>query len=124
VGQPHSACENEKRRAIRYVVGMTYDEIIQSRDFDPIYSIDETAGMMMASYSMATDNECSEIELLVGDYKQKNTPSNDVYDAVCEALFGGDWPVMIGSKEFLKAFVATAKKITGKRAGKKMTKTE
>ena len=61
VGRPHSAWEDEKRRAVGNAVEVTYDEMIRSRDFDPIYSIDKTAGMMMESYGMATDDKRSEM---------------------------------------------------------------
>ncbi len=102
-------------------MGVTYDEIIRSRDLDPIYSIDETANMMIASYDLATNEERSEIELLVRDFKREDTPSDDVYDAVYNAIFGGSWHVSIGSREFLVAFATTAKKATGGRAGMKTT---
>ncbi len=66
---------------------------------------------------MATDHKQGEIEHMFGDFKPTNRPSNGLYSTVYEALFGGDWPVIMGSKEFLEAFTDAAIKITSGRAG-------
>ena len=89
VGQPHKACDEGKMRAIGYVVAKVDDEIICSNDLDPMSTINKTAQDMMRSYPMGTDNKRAELEHLVYNFKPKDKPSDDIYDAVHEAMFGG-----------------------------------
>ena len=111
VGRPHSAQEDEKKRAVGYAVGKVYDEIVRSKDHDPFDSIDDTAQEVMKSYPMASDIERAKIEHLVGNFKPTDEPSDDLYDAVYDAMFGGSWFTTAGSREFLEAFATAAKKL-------------
>ena len=93
-------------RKVGYATAKVWDEIVRSRGHEPIFSMAEEAANMAGAYTMATDDERAEIEYLVGNFKLTDKPSNDLYNAVYQALFGGDWPVTIGTKDFLKAFTA------------------
>ena len=108
------------RKRFAYAVAKVYDEIASKSSFS--LSIAEEAAKAAGTYTTATADERAKIEYLLDDFKVTDTPSDDVYDAVAEGMFGGDWHVDIGSKKFLKAFAAIAKKITGGRAGMEMAK--
>ena len=54
------------------------------------------------------------MEYLVGDFKPTDVPNDDIFQAVTDGLFQGDWPTDIGKREFIVAFAAAAKMINDK----------
>ena len=95
VGQPHSASYGHVKndmaaRAFGYAVTKFYDEIIRSRGFEPITSVENTARRVTQTYAMATDDERGDIDYLVGNFGSDDTPNDHIYDAVYNALFDRD----------------------------------
>ena len=88
VGRPQSACGEQKGKRFGYAVAKVYDEIASKSSFS--LSIAEEAAKAAGTYTTATADERAEIEYLLGDFKVTDTPSDDVYDAVAEGMFGGD----------------------------------
>ncbi len=91
MGRPHSAgYKDDKRRTIRYDVGVVYGEIMCLKGLKPIISIDNIAHNMMSLYLMATDDECAEIEHHIGDFKPTDKQIDSLYHTVYETIFGSN----------------------------------
>ena len=101
VGRSHSSRKEEKKRAVGYAVAKVWDEIVREKDgMDPFCSVADSAREVTAIYNVVMDDERVEMECLVGNFKPTDEPNNDVFDAVHDGLFGGDWPISIGKKSF------------------------
>ena len=110
--------KDESAWAVGYAVALVDEEIVCSNGLEPVLTVNEMAATVVEIYHLSSDDDQAEMANLVGDLKPTDRPSDAIYDAVHEALFGGDWPVTIGDKEFVVGFVAAAKRITGGRKRK------
>ena len=99
--------------AVGYAVALADEEIYCSRGFKPVITVEKVAAEVVESYHLSSADDQAEMAHLVGNFRPPDRPSDAVYDAVYEAKFGGDWPVNNYKKEFIVAFVAAAKRITG-----------